>query len=112
MMYRPKAERTYCTTNQECQLGGDAVASCALVGDFSLGISYGSVQCNLCPSLQLICLVTDSSGGSSGTVGVCTCLQQQTPLQSCARSDLSCESYLMRRRCVLCRCTPARPLAL
>ena len=89
VMYRPKAERTYCTTNQECQLGGDAAASCALVGDFSLGISYGSVPCNLCPSSQPICLVTDSSGGSSGTVGVCTCLQQQTPLQSCARSDLS-----------------------
>lgn len=63
---------------------------CALVGDFSLGTSYGSMPCNLCPSSQPICLVTDSSISSSSTpVGTCTCMQQQQPLQSCASRDLA-----------------------
>jgi hypothetical protein len=82
---RPKVERTYCTSNQECSLGGEAAPSCSLVGDFTLGTSYGSVPCNLCPSSQPICLVTDSS--SASTVGVCTCIQQRTPLQSCSAVD-------------------------
>jgi hypothetical protein len=84
-------ERTFCTTNQECSLGGNAAASCALVGDFTLGNSYGTVPCNLCPSSQPIGLVTETS--SSGSVGVCTCLQQPTPLQSCSRSDLSMRAF-------------------
>jgi hypothetical protein len=63
---------------------------CALVGDFSLGTSYGSMPCNLCPSSQPICLVADSSISSSSTpVGTCTCMQQQQPLQSCAPRDLA-----------------------
>jgi hypothetical protein len=84
---RPRTERTFCTTNQECLLGGQAAPSCALVGDFTLGNSYGSLPCSLCPSSEPVCLVTDTS--SQGTVGVCTCLQQPTPLQSCSSADLS-----------------------
>ena len=88
--HRPKVERTFCTSNQECLLAGDASATCALVGDFSLGTSYGSLPCNLCPSTQPICLVTDSSSASAGTsVGVCTCLQQPTPMQGCSRADVA-----------------------
>ena len=88
---RPKVERTYCTSNQECILTGEASATCSLVGDFSLGTSYGSIPCNLCPTSEPICLVTDSStnSGGDGVVGACTCLQPTPPLQSCSRADLA-----------------------
>ena len=88
---RPKIERTYCTSNQECVLTGEASASCSLVGDFSLGTSYGSIPCNLCPTSEPVCLVTDSSQSrtSTGVVGVCTCLQPTPPMQSCSRADLA-----------------------
>lgn len=90
---RPKMERTLCTSNQECMLAGESQATCALVGDFSLGTSYGSIPCNLCVSSEPICLVSDSGSSSQqrqqGVVGVCTCMQQPTPLQGCSRVDLS-----------------------
>lgn len=90
MCNRPKAERTFCTSNQECALGGaESPAMCALVGDFSLGTSYGSIPCNLCPSSQPICLVADSSAASTTPVGTCTCMQQQQPLQACSSRDLA-----------------------
>lgn len=73
---------------QECTLSGAAEATCALVGDFSLGISYGSMPCNLCPSSEPVCLVSDSSS-AAGVVGTCSCMQQATPLMSCSRLDLS-----------------------
>lgn len=86
---RPKVERTACTTNQECALEGDAAAMCSLVGDFSLGTSYGSIPCNLCTSSQPLCLVTDSSSASNNVAGVCACMQQRPQLQSCSRADLA-----------------------
>lgn len=90
MIHRPKVERTYCTTNQECTLAGDDSATCALVGDFSLGTSYGSIPCNLCSSQEPVCLVTDSSSSNSGAaVGVCSCMQQTTTFQSCSRVDVA-----------------------
>lgn len=87
---RPKSKKTLCTSNQECTLAGDSAATCAFVGDFSLGISYGSIPCNLCASSEPICLVTESSSSSPKvSVGACTCLLQATPLQSCSAKDLS-----------------------
>lgn len=81
---RPKLERTYCTSNQECTLQGAASASCALVGDFSTGTSYGTMPCNLCPSSQPICLTIKDQ-----TKGICTCLQSGEPvLQSCRNVDV------------------------
>ena len=62
---------------------GTASASCALVGDYSTGTSYGALPCNLCPSSQPICLVIKDN-----TKGTCTCLQSGEPvLQSCTRAD-------------------------
>ena len=119
-------------------MAGESQSTCALVGDFSLGTSYGSIPCNLCTSSEPICLVTDSgsSGAASGAVGVCTCMQQPTPMQGTYAimmdwmfsSILPTFAYclimlleqgvrawtfgsawcLMRRSCVRCRCTPER----
>ncbi len=87
---RPKQERTYCTSNQECMLGGDAAATCALVGDFSLGTSYRSISCNMCPVSEPTCLVSKGSSSSAdGAVGVCSCLQEGLVLQRCSSKDLS-----------------------
>lgn len=72
-------------------LEGEAAATCSLVGDFSLGTSYGSMPCNLCPSSQPMCLVSDSSSGGSGSavaVGVCACMQQRQPFQSCSNVNM------------------------
>ena len=82
---RPKTERTYCTSNQECTLQGTASASCALVGDYSTGTSYGTMPCNMCPSAQPICLAIKDQ-----TKGICTCLQSGEPvLQSCRSVDIN-----------------------
>jgi hypothetical protein len=70
-------------------LVGEAAATCAFVGDFSLGTSYGSLPCNMCPASEPVCLVTSgSTGAMNGAVGVCSCLQQGTAMQSCSRRDL------------------------
>ena len=65
-------------------LQGAAAASCALVGDFSTGTSYGTLPCNSCPSFQPICLAIQDQ-----TKGICTCLQTPPTLQSCRRADLA-----------------------
>jgi len=72
-------------------LAGDASATCALVGDFSLGTSYGSIPCNMCPVSEPVCLVTQMSSSSSGNgaVGTCSCMQEGLSLQKCSRRDLS-----------------------
>lgn len=70
---------------QECQLEGDAAASCALVGDFQRPEStYGTMPCNSCPTSQPICLV-----GQDTTRGVCSCMQSQPAFQSCRGADLA-----------------------
>ena len=51
---RPKLERTYCTSNSECLLQGDAASMCALVGDFSTGESYGMLPCSQCMTSQVL----------------------------------------------------------
>lgn len=83
---RPKIQRTYCTSHQECQLQGEAAASCALVGDFQRPENtYGTMPCNSCPTSQPICLVGASAGSSRG---VCSCLQSTPVFQSCTRADI------------------------
>jgi hypothetical protein len=61
------------------------------VGDFSLGTSYGSIPCNMCPVSEPVCLVTQMSSSSSGNgaVGTCSCMQEGLSLQKCSRLDLS-----------------------
>ena len=82
---RPKLERSYCTSNAECWLEGDAAASCELVGDFTTGSSYGTMPCNSCPTTEPICLVS----GKDNTKGVCSCMQAATPTQSCTSVDVA-----------------------
>lgn len=82
---RPKLQRTYCTTNQECALEGEAAASCVLASDFQRPENtHGTLPCNSCPTSQPICLV-----GQDTTRGVCSCMQTPPVFQSCKRSDLA-----------------------
>ena len=69
---QPKLERTYCTSNAECLLQGEAASMCALVSDFSTGESYGTLQCSQCVTSQAVCLVT----GRDTSKGVCSCMLQ------------------------------------
>lgn len=72
---RPKLERTYCTSNGECVLQGDAASMCALVGDFQTGESFGTLQCNQCITSQPVCLIS----GRDSSKGVCSCMLQVFP---------------------------------
>lgn len=79
-----RQDKTFCTTNEQCQIQGDDPSICALVGDFSTGQSYGSTLCETCP-VRPVCHITDGATG----VGRCSCMQQQTPLMSCNNVGLS-----------------------
>lgn len=74
---QPVLDRTYCTTNAQCYLQGDQASICAQVNDFTTGGSFGSLECNQCSSTPT-CHILEGSG-----VGVCSCMQQETPVQSC-----------------------------
>ena len=80
---RPKRDRTTCTSNDQCYLTGDNPSICKLVNDFSTGASYGSMECQTCPNYPT-CHVTDGSGA-----GTCSCMQLQTPVQSCSPAFLN-----------------------
>lgn len=82
---RPKLERSYCTSNMECRLQGDAESMCALVGDFSTGESFGTLACSQCMTSQPVCLVS----GKDSSKGICSCMLQSTPVQSCSMQDVS-----------------------
>jgi len=82
---RPVRDRTSCVTNFECQFNSDeSTSTCSLVNDFTLGNSYGSLECNQCPS-RPTCHITNGMLA----VGRCSCFQQETPVQACSPNDIN-----------------------
>jgi hypothetical protein len=78
---RPNTVADRCTTNSECEIQGSDPTHCALVNDFTTGASYGTLQCQACPSTNTpVCLISDRSN-----VGRCSCLlQSQVTMQKCS----------------------------
>jgi hypothetical protein len=96
---RPKTTTTSCTTNAECQMQG-STTQCALVNDFTTGRSYGTLECQTCPT-QAVCLITDGAK----QIGRCSCLQQGMRLQSCQASEML--TTLLTDASALCAVTSA-----
>lgn len=77
---RPKREKTFCTSNDQCYLKG---AICSLVNDYSTGAGYGSTECASCSRIST-CHITDMSTG----IGKCSCMQTDTSMLSCTPSSV------------------------
>jgi hypothetical protein len=92
---QPVLARTYCTTNSQCYQQGDEGSICALVNDFSTGSSHGAMECAQCEATPT-CHILQGNG-----VGVCSCMQQATPVQTCSSPLLSAVMPDASQMCVV-----------